>query len=102
MSKEDSTSFDPAKDQRITCMYCAPRELVELKCVDCATWFGLDRFSKQQRKKPDAATCTVCTEGILSTDASGAGDEMLNVESESEDDLADDYSESGVTFADTE
>ena len=98
MSKE-RTSFDPAKDRYIVCMACAPRELVELKCVDCLVWKGLDQFSKAQRKKPSSSNCLACMEEIQNMDASVGDEDKINVESDSEDDLDNGASETGVTLA---
>lgn len=40
---------------KIKCTRCTGGTLVELECMMCNEWKGLEEFAKSQRTKPDSA-----------------------------------------------
>ncbi|TGZ84553.1 hypothetical protein EX30DRAFT_337067 [Ascodesmis nigricans] len=56
------------KDPKTTCKACTPGQTQELFCHICLQTMKLDKFSKNQRDKPDKARCIKCVERHLDTE----------------------------------
>ncbi|KAI6820235.1 hypothetical protein KC332_g16602 [Hortaea werneckii] len=87
--------FNATTQGFVPCMTCTGAPRTEMECHYCGITKSLDRFSKQQRKDPDRASCWDCTAERQNQPAGAGGSDSDDPISE-DDDSYDDDSDDGV------